>query len=139
MIQKSRWVLAGMAIMLSDFIYYWITKSIVSSDGNLEMMLVSLAGGVGCALACILNEKLSRDRTYVNVIMSDDLEAMKELRDFLALHHITNVASDSYTRNWSRKTITISAYPETKAESRLINEYIEKSPCKFKRLVQPGH
>ena len=139
MIQKSRWVLAVMAIMLSDFIYYWITKSIVSSDGNLEMMLVSLAGGVGCALACLLNEKLSRDRTYVNVIMSDNLEEMKMLRGFLAKHHITNLTTDSYTLDWDTKTIAITAYPETKAESRLINEYIAERPCKFKRLIQPGN
>lgn len=74
----------------------------------------------------------------MNVIMSDNLEAMKKLRDYLAEHHITNVAADSYTRDWNKKTISITAYPETKAESRLINEYISKSPLKFKRLVQLG-
>ena len=35
------------------------------------------------------------------------------------------------------KTITITAYPETKAESRLINEYIAESQMKFKRVIQP--
>ena len=68
--------------------------------------------------------------------MSDNLEAMKAFRDFLAAHHITNVASDSYTLDWNTKTITITAYADTKAQSRLINEYIENSPLKFKRLVQ---
>ena len=92
----------------------------------------------GCSLACFMNDKLSKDRTYVHVIMSDNLEAMKKLREFLAEHHITNVAADSYTLDWNTKTITITAYPETKAESRLINEYIEKSQMKFKRVVQPG-
>lgn len=61
LIQRSRWVLAGIAVILSDFLYFWITK-----------------------------------------------------------------------------TITITAYPETKAESRLITRYIAESPLKFKRLVQPG-
>ena len=100
------------------------------------MAAVALAGGVGCAVACIVSDKLSKDRTYVNIIMSDNLEAMKAFRDFLAEHHITNVASDSYTLDWNTKTITITAYADTKAESRLINEYIENSPLKFKRLVQ---
>ena len=99
---------------------------------------MAVAGGVGCSIACFMNDKLSKDRTYVNVIMSDNLEAMKDLRDFLAEHHITNVAADSYTLDWNTKTITITAYPETKAESRLINEYIDKSQMKFKRVVQPG-
>ena len=81
--------------------------------------------------------KLSKDRIYVNVIMSDDLEEMKHFRDFLAKHHITNVAADSYTLDWDAKTISITAYPETKAESRLINDYIAGSSTKFKRVVQP--
>lgn len=87
-------------------------------------------------LPVCLSDALSKDRTYVNVIMSDDLNAMKELRDYLAEHHITNVASDSYTLDWNRKTITITAYAETKAESRLINQFISDSPLKFKRVIQ---
>ena len=68
--------------------------------------------------------------------MSDDKEAMQHFRDFLAEYHITNVATDSYTRDWDTRTITITAYAETKKESMLINQYIEESPLKFKRVVQ---
>ena len=46
-----------------------------------------------------------------------------------------NVAAGTYTLDWSKKTISITAYPETKAQSRLITEYIENSPLKFKRVV----
>lgn len=135
LIQRSRWLLAGIAVVLSDFIYFWLTKRIVSGDNNWAILIVSLAGGVGCALACLFSEKLSKDRTYVNVIISDNLRAMQNFRDFLATHHITNVAADTYTLDWSKKTISITAYPETKAQSRLITEYIENSPLKFKRVV----
>ena len=138
MIQRSRWILAGIAVILSDFIYYWITKRVVSTDGELAMLIVSVAGGIGCSLACLVSDKLSKDRTYVNVIMSDNLEAMKAFRDFLAEHHITNVAADTYTLDWNKKTISITAYPETKAESRLIRDYIANSHLKFKLVVQPG-
>ena len=138
MVQRSRWILAGFAVILSDFIYFWITKRVVSAESEIAMLVVAVAGGVGCSLACLVNEKMSKDRTYVNLIMSDDIEEMKRLRDFLAKHHITNVAADSYTLDWNAKTITITAYPETKAESRLINEFIEESKTKFKRVVQPA-
>ena len=60
----------------------------VSADGELAMLIVSVAGSIGCSLACLVSDKLSKDRTYVNVIMSDNLEAMKTFRDFLAEHHI---------------------------------------------------
>ena len=136
LIQRSRWLLAGVSVVLSDFIYFWLTKKVVAADNNWAILIVAIAGGVGCSIACLVSERLSKDRTYVNLIMSDNLEAMKAFRDFLAEHHITNVAADTYTLDWNKKTISITAYPETKAENHLITEYIENSPLKFKRVIQ---
>ena len=136
LIQRSRWLLAGVSVVLSDFIYFWLTKKVVAADNNWAILIVAIAGGVGCSIACLVSERLSKDRSYVNVIMSDNLEAMKAFRDFLAEHHITNVAADTYTLDWNKKTISITAYPETKAENHLITEYIENSPLKFKRVIQ---
>jgi len=135
LIQRSRWLLAGIAVIASDFICFWITKRVVSADSYLAMVVVAVAGGVGCAFACLLSDKLSKDRIYVNVIMSDDLYAMQQLRDFLAVQHITNVAAETYGKDW-RTTLTITAYAETKAQSRMINQYLERSQKKFKRVIQ---
>ena len=138
LVQRNRCFLAGIALILSNYIYFCITKNIVTTNSDLAILVVSVASGVGCWLAMALNNHLSKDKTYVNVIMSDDKEAMQQLRDFLAEHHITNVAADSYTLDWNTKTITITAYAETKQQSMLINRYIEESPLKFKRVVQRG-
>ena len=135
LVQRNKPVLAGASLALSCYISYWITRIVVTADGNLAMAVASVGSGVGCCLALLASNRFSRDRTYVNVILSDNKAAMQDLRDFLARHHITNVATDSYTRNWAEKTISITAYPETKAESKLITDYIEASPLKFKRLV----
>lgn len=136
LVQRNRCFLAGIALILSNYIYFCITKNIVTADSDLAILVVSVASGAGCWLAMALNNRISKDRTYVNVIMSDDLEAMRQFRDFLAEHHITNVATDSYTLDWSTKTITITAYAETKDDSKLINHYIQDSPLKFKRVIQ---
>ena len=138
LVQRNRCLLAGLALALSNYIYFCITKNIVSTDSDLAIVVVSFAGAVGCWIAMALNNRISKDRTYVNVIMSDDKAAMQQLRQFLAEHHITNVAADSYTLDWNTKTITITAYAETKEESMLITRYIENSPLKFKRVVQKG-
>lgn len=135
LIQRNECLLAGVFLALSNYIYFQITKNVVSSNGNTEILVVSIASGVGCFVAVALNNRLSKDKTYVNVIMSDDIEAMKELRDFLAKHHITNTANDSYTLDWSRKTITITAYAETKDDSKLIDNYLNEFPSKFKRVI----
>lgn len=136
MIQRSKWLLAGLSVVVSDFIYYWVIRRVVSADNNLAILTVAIAGGVGCAIACLISSFLSKDRTYVQVIMSDELETMKALRDFLAEHHITNVATDSYTLDWDRKSISITAYPETKAEAKLISDYIESHSVKCKRVLK---
>lgn len=136
LVQRNRCLLAGVALGLSNFIYLSITKDIVTSDSTLALVIVSIASGVGCCLAVTLSNRFSKDRTYVNVILSDDKEAMKEFRDFLAENHITNVATDSYTLDWSRKSISITAYVQTKVQSRLIDEYIERSLLKCKRVIR---
>lgn len=136
LIQRGRCILAGAALAVSNYICCRITKQIVTAESGLAMIAVSVASGFGCCLTMALSRKLSKDRLYVNVIMSDDREAMQGLRDYLALNHITNVAADSYTRDWDRKTITVTAYAETREESALINAYIRRSPTKFKRVVQ---
>lgn len=136
LVQRNRCLLAGVALGLSNFIYLSITKDIVTSDSTLALVIVSIASGVGSCLAVALSNRFSKDRTYVNVILSDDKEAMKEFRDFLAENHITNVATDSYTLDWSRKSISITAYAQTKAQSRLIDEYIERSLLKCKRVIR---
>ena len=138
LVQRNRCLLAGLSLALSNYIYFCITRNIVTTDSDLAIVVVSIASGLGCFFAMMLNNRISKDRTYVNIIMSDDKEAMQQLRDFLAEHHITNVAADSYTLDWSTKTITITAYAETKEESMLINRYIENSPMKFKRVIQKG-
>ncbi len=135
LVQRNRCVLAGVSLALSNFLYLCITKNIVTTDSNLALVIVSIASGVGCCLAVAVSNRFSKEKTYVNVIMSDDLEAMKFFRDFLANYHITNVATDSYTLDWSKKTITITAYAETKDQSRLIDEYIENSDLKCKRVI----
>ena len=135
LVQHNKSIMAGVALGISNFIYFCITKNIVESDGLISIVIVSIASGVGCCLAIAFNNRFSKERTYVNVIMSDDIEEMRRLRDFLAENKITNVVNDSYDLNWE-KTLSITAYAETKDQSRLIDKYVGNNDVKFKRLVQ---
>ena len=135
LVQRNKGILAGIALGLSNFIYLYITKDIVTSDSTASLIIVSIASGVGCYLAIAFNNKFSKEKTYVNVILSDNVEDMKTLRDFLALNKITNIVNDSYDLSWE-KTLSITAYAETKEQSRLIDNYLHNSDAKFKRVVQ---
>ena len=134
LIQKNKGFLAAITVVISQIIFYELIDAVSSSDSNLTMYVIAVASGFGTYLAVKLNDKFSKERTFVNVILSDNREAMEELRDYLREHKITNLATEAFTKEWE-KTIAITAYAETKEESKLLDEYISKSETKFKRLI----
>ena len=135
-IQRNKAILAGVSLSLSTFIGYYITKIVVRSDGLVPNIVASVAAGVGCVVAVSINNKLSKDRLYVNVLMCDNIVAMQKLHNFLAEKHITNVVTDTYTKDFKSKTITITAYCETKEQSKILDEYIASMNKKLKRVIQ---
>lgn len=134
LIQKNKPLIASISVFISQVIFYKLIDA-VSTGGDFTMYVVSIASGMGTYLALYLSNKFSKERVYVNVILNDNKEIMKELRDFLKDHKITNLATDGYTKDW-KKTLAITAYAETKEESRLIDEFIKNSNSKFKRIIQ---
>ena len=134
LIQKNKGFLAAITVVISQIIFYELIDVVSSSDSNLTMYVIAVASGFGTYLAVKLNDKFSKERTFVNVILSDNREAMEELRDYLREHKITNLATEAFTKEWD-KTIAITAYAETKEESKLLDEYIASSEIKFKRLI----
>jgi hypothetical protein len=63
LVQRNRCLLAGAALALSNYIYFCITKNIVTADGELAIAVVALASGVGCCFAVVLSNRLSKDKT----------------------------------------------------------------------------
>ena len=135
-IQRNKAIFAGISLALSTFIGYYITKIVVRSDGLVPNIVASVAAGVGCIVAVSISNKLSKDRLYVNVLMCDNIIAMQKLHNFLAEKHITNVVTDTYTKDFKSKSITITAYCETKEQSRILDEYIASMNKKLKRVIQ---
>lgn len=135
LIQRHKPILAAMSVVLSQIIFYRLIDKVSAFDGDLALYIVALASGVGTFLAVKISDKFSKERTFVNVILSDNREAMVELREFLKENHITNLATEGFTKDW-QKTIAITAYAETREQSRLIDEYIKESDIKFKRIIQ---
>lgn len=134
LIQKNKGFFAACTVVISQIIFYKLIDAVSNSESDLTMYIVAIASGFGTFLAVKLSEKISKDRVFVNVIMSDNKEAMIELRDFLKENHITNLATEGFTKDWG-KTIAITAYTETKFKNKLLDDYIENSNVKFKRVI----
>ena len=123
LIQRHRPILASLSVVVSQIIFYRLISKVSASGGDLALIAVKLS------------DKFSKERTFVNVILSDDMQAMIDLRAFLIAHKITNLTTDGYTKDWS-KSIAITAYADTREQSRLIDNYLNNSKSKFKRIIQ---
>ena len=135
LIQRHKPILASLSVVLSQIIFYRLIDKVSAYNGDLALYIVAIASGVGTFLAVKISDKFSKERTFVNVILSDDKEAMIELREFLIEHKISNLTTDGYTKEWN-KNIAITAYADTREQSRLIDEYLNNSNSKFKKIIQ---
>ena len=135
LIQRHKPILASLSVVLSQIIFYRLIDKVSAYNGDLALYIVAVASGVGTLLAVKISDRFSKERTFVNVILSDDKEAMIELREFLIEHKISNLTTDGYTKEWN-KNIAITAYAGTREQSRLIDEYLNNSNSKFKRIIQ---
>lgn len=135
LIQKNRCFIASITVFISQIIFYKLINVVDSNNGDIMIYVISFASAVGTLLALVISNKFSKERVFVNIILNDDKEVMIEFRDWLKEHKITNLTTDGYTKDW-KKTLAITAYAETKEQSRLIDEYINKSNVKFKRIIE---
>lgn len=132
-IQRNKAVLSSIIVIITNIIFYKLIDA-VNTGGEYTIYVISIASGLGTYLALIVSNKFSKDRIFVNVIMNDDMEVMTELRKFLKSNKITNLTTDAYTKDFN-KTLAITAYAETKSQSKLIDDYIKKQNIKFKRII----
>lgn len=135
LIQQNKGILAALSVIISQIIFYKLIDAVGDSENDLTMYVVSIASGFGTYLAVKLNDKFSKEKTYVNVILSDNRDAMEDLLGYLRKNKITNLTTDAYTKDW-KKTLSITAYAETKEQSKLLDKYIAESDVKFKRMIQ---
>ena len=135
LIQKNKAFIASLTVVISQIIFYKLIDAVSDSGSEIMIYVIAIASGIGTLLALMISNKFSKDRTYVNIILNDNKEVMMEFRDWLKEHKITTLTTDGYTKDWE-KTLAITAYAETKEESKLIDEFINNSEYKFKRIIQ---
>ena len=135
-VQRNRGLLTGTALGISDLIYLTIIKNVVVDDSLLPILVVALGGAVGCWLAVKLGNHFSKDQLYINVLLSDNKEAVKAFAEYLRNNGITCIANDCYTKDLNGKTLSLTAYAETKAQSSIISAYTKANPNVFKRVVK---
>ena len=133
-LQKNRYIFSGLALMVAVLINYYVMRTIVASDGFLVMIVAAVAAGIGYVLAGLVGNRFFH-QSYINVIMCDDMDAIQEIHSFLSEHHIKHKVEDTYNKDLTRKTLTITAFPDTQVKNCMIKDFIKNSPTKFGHVV----
>jgi hypothetical protein len=100
----------------------------------LAIIIVSVSSGVGNYVAFLINGKFKKDAKWSMALTSSDKEDVERLCNYLATNKIKYIASDGYNRRMEH-TINIIAFSKTKAESRLIEQYLKTSNSKYLKEI----
>lgn len=131
---KEQKIISSILVVVSQLIFYLVINQVISDNTILSIIIVSVASGIGNYLAFLLNNKFKKDAKWSVVLTSSDVEDVKRFCNYLVEHGIKYVANDGYNRRMEC-TINIIAFSKTKAESRLIEQYLKTTNSKYLKEI----
>lgn len=131
---QNRKILTSILVVISQFMFYFIVKSIVT-DGSIEStIIVCICSGIGTYMAMFINDRFKKDSTYTNILTCSNDDSIDSMCDYLLTHKIKYIPVDSYNRR-NERTKTILVFAQTKYESKLIDTFLENSDTKYLRQI----
>lgn len=131
---QNRKIITSLLVIISQFMFYLVIKSVVSDDSILSTSVVCICSGIGTYIAMMLNEKTKKDLTYTNILTCSHAESIDSLCEYLLEHKIKYIPVDSYGRK-NEQTRTVFAFATTRYESKLIDEFLTNSETKYLRQI----
>jgi len=133
-VYKNKTLLASLMVGFSNFLFITVIGNVVLSNSIYINMFVGLSSAIGAYGAMKLNNWFSKDRLYFNLITCDSREAVVYFVEYLRLHKIENIVTDSYTKEWT-KTLAVQAFANTRKQSKLINKFLDENSTKYLRKI----
>lgn len=131
---KNKKLLTSILVVISQFLFYFVVKSIVQDSSTITTIVVCICSGIGTYVAMLISEKTARDVTYMNILTCDCNDSTDALCDYLLEHKIKYIPVDSYDRQ-NKSTRTVMAFAANKYESSLIDNFLKNSDTKYLRQV----
>ena len=133
-IYKNKKLLTSLMVVISQFLFYFVIKSVASDDSMLTITVISVCSGIGTYIAMYANDRMQKEATFTNILICSCEDSITELCDYLLSHKIKYIPVDSYDRE-NKPTKTVMAFAATRYESKLIDQFIENSDVKYLRQV----
>lgn len=131
---QGKKIITCLLTIVSQFIFYFVVKSVVADESLTTIIVVCICSGIGTYLAMFANDKFSKDSTYTNILTCKCNDDITPLCEYLLENKIKFIPVDSYNKE-NEKTRTVLAFATTRYESKLINQFLEKSDTKYLRQV----
>jgi hypothetical protein len=131
---QNKKLLTSVLVTISQFMFYFIVKSIVSDGSTISTIVVCVCSGLGTYIAMLINDRFKKDATYTNILTCSNTESIDELCEYLLSHKIKYIPVDSYNRR-NERTKTVMAFAQTRYESKLIDSFLEKSSTTYLRQI----
>lgn len=124
LVQKNRAVLASIAVVVSQLLFYLVIDQVIS-DGSMDtIIIVSIASGIGSYLAFTINSRVSHDKLWVHIVTSNNKTDMKRLGDYMRAIQVPIITFDSYNDDLEN-TLTALIFANTRQQSSEIDKYLE--------------
>ena len=131
---KGQKLLSSVLVAISQLLFYLVIEQVVNDSTLAAIIIVSVGSGVGNYLAFIINDNFKKDDVWENTITSSNQEFLVDLCTMLREHKVKYLLYNTYNRSF-KQSFTVTAFTKTKAESRLIDEYLKDTEVKYLRMI----
>lgn len=131
---KGQKLLSSALVVVSQLIFYLVISQVINDNTMLAIIIVSISSGIGNYLAFMINDKFKKDDVWENTITSSDKDFLVNLCTMLREHKVKYLLYETLNRRF-KQSYTVTAFTKTKAESRLIDEYLKNTDVKYLRMI----
>ena len=131
---KGQKILSSILVIISQLIFYLVIQQVVNDNTLLAIIIVSISSGIGNYIGFLIDDKFKKDDIWENTITSSDKEMLVGLCTMLKEHKIKYLLFNTYTRSF-KESLTVTIFSKTKAESKLIDDYLSQTDAKYLRMI----
>lgn len=131
---QNKAVAASILVAISQFLFYMLITEVVADSNMISIIVVSVASGIGSYIAFCINNTFSKETVYINIVTSNDKAKMKDFGDHMRAEGIKVVTMPTYGDD-IEKTLTALVFANTRAQSKLIDQYIETHNELYREVI----
>lgn len=133
-VHKRQKILSSILVIVSQLLFYLVIDQVINDSTILAIVIVSVSSGIGNYIAFLINDRFQKDDTWTNILTCSNKKDIVKLCTMLKENKIKYLLFDTYNRSFV-ESYTVMIFSKTKAESRLIDEFLKQTDVKYLRMI----